>query len=276
MGLRIATNVPAQVAVRNLERNTQETAKSFSRLSSGNRIVNAGDDAAGLSISSKLEAEVRGLKQAARNANDGVSLVQTAEGALNETSDLLIRLRELGVQSASDTIGDDERSFLDREMQQLKQEVQRISEVTTYNGKPLLNGSLGNVDFQVGAHAGENQRITFQAGKSGMGVKDLGISGINVANKDDALESLSQIDDALKMVNTSRADLGAIQNRLHSAVSTVGVQIENLADARSRITDTDIAEETSTLVKNTILQDAGLSVLAQANKMPSNAVRLLM
>jgi flagellin len=276
MGLRVATNVPAQTAVRNLERNSAEAAKSLSRLSSGQRIVNAGDDAAGLSISNKLEAEVRGLKQAARNANDGISLVQTAEGALNETSNLLIRLRELGVQAASDTIGDSERSFLDREMQQLKSEVQRISEVTSYNDRPLLNGSSGEMAFQVGAHAGENQRIVYNTNSNAATVSNLGIGGISVANKDNALDSLQPIDEAITKVSSSRAELGAIQNRLHSAATTAGIHVENLSEARSRIADTDVAEETSNLVKQTILQEAGISVLAQANKMPSNAVRLLM
>lgn len=261
--------------MRNLQRNSEETSKSFARLSSGNRIVNAGDDAAGLSISQKLEAEVRGLKQASRNANDGVSLVQTAEGALNETSNLLIRLRELGVQAASDTIGDDERGFLNREMQQLKQEVQRISEVTQYNGKSLLNGSVGDINFQVGAHKGENQKITYNANANQATVSSLDIGGISVASKDDALDSLESIDGAISKVSNSRAELGAIQNRLHSAVNTTGIYIENLSEAKSRIADTDIAEETSNLVRKSILQDAGVAVLAQANQAPSKALRLL-
>ena len=275
MGLRISTNIPSLNAVRNLQKNSDESAKSFSRLSSGNRIVGAGDDAAGLSISQKLEAEVRGLKQAARNANDGVSLVQTAEGSMNEISNILIRLRELGVQAASDTIGDDERGFIDKEAQQLKQEIQRISEVTSFNGKSLLNGSLGDVNFQVGAHKGDNQKITFNASDNEASLSKLGVSGVSVASKGDALDALETIDAAIGKVNNSRAEFGAIQNRLHSAANALGVNIEAMSSARSRIADTDIAEESSRLVKNAILQDAGVAVLAQANQAPAKALRLL-
>ncbi len=218
---------------------------------------------------------MRGLKQAARNANDGVSLIQTAEGSMNEISNILIRMRELGVQAASDTIGDDERGFLDKEVQQLKQEVQRISEVTAFNGRALLNGSLGDVAFQVGAHKGDNQRIVFNGKDNSSTLSSLGVGGVGVASKDDALDSLESIDGAIGKINGSRAEFGAIQNRLHSAATSIGVNVEAMSSARSRIADTDIAEETSNLVKNSILQDASVAVLAQANQSPSKVLRLL-
>ncbi|NUM88823.1 MAG: flagellin FliC [Bdellovibrionales bacterium] len=275
MGLRVSTNVPSLVAVRNLEKNSQEVSKSFARLSSGSRFTSAGDDAAALTISSKLEAEVRGLRQAARNANDGVSLVQTAEGALNEVGNLLIRLRELGVQAASDTLGDAERGFLDQEYQQLKAEVDRISQVTSFNGKPLLNGSVSELDFQVGAHKGAANVIKFNGSDNAATVSYLGIGGASVVTKDDATDSLEVIDSALGKVNASRAELGGLQNRLHSAVSANALYMENLASTRSRMADTDVAEESSQLVKGLILQNAGVAVLAQANQSPNAALKLL-
>ncbi len=275
MGLRVNTNVPSLVAVRNLEKNSQDVAKSFARLSSGSRFTSAGDDAAALTISSKLEAEVRGLRQAARNANDGVSLVQTAEGALNEVSNLLIRLRELGVQSASDTLGDAERGFLDQEYQQLKAEIDRLSAVTSYNGKPLLDGSVNELDFQVGAHKGPNHVIKFNGADNAATASYLGITGAAVSTKDDAVDSLEVIDAAMGKVNASRAELGGLQNRLHSAASANALYMENLASTRSRMADTDVAEESSQLVRGLILQNTGVAVLAQANQSPNAALKLL-
>ena len=275
MGLRIATNVPAMNAQRNLEASSQEAAKAMSRLSSGERIVHAGDDAAGLAISKKLEGEVRSLQQAQRNANDGVSFVQTAEGSLNEVSNILIRLREIGVQSASDTIGDNERTFLDKEFQTLSQEIDRISSVTQFQGKPLINGEGGELSFQVGAHKGGDQLINYNAAEANATVSALGISGVSVESRENALDSLESIDQAANLVNGYRANLGALQNRLHSASNTVGNQVENLSEAKSRIADTDIALEASNLMKSTIIQNAGIAVLAQANSMSAGALKLL-
>ena len=275
MGLRIGTNVASLTVQRNLQASQQETNRSLARLSSGQRIVNASDDAAGLSISQNLEAEIRGLKQAARNANDGVSFVQTAEGGLNEVSNILIRLRELGVQAGSDTIGDDERSFLDREYQNLKQEIDRIAQVTNFNGRALLNGSGDELRFQVGAHKGENDVIKYRTDEANATTGSLGIRRTGVHSKSNALDSLEQVDDAIKKVNEFRAGLGATQNRLHSATNNLSVHIENLSDARSRIADTDVAEEASKLARNTMLQNAGIAVLAQANATPQGILRLL-
>jgi flagellin len=275
MGLRVATNVPSLSVQRNIQSNQKELNRSLGRLSSGQRIVTAGDDAAGLSLSNNLEAEIRGLKQAARNANDGVSFVQVAEGSLNEVSSILIRLRELGVQAASDTIGDQERGFLDKEYQSLKEEVNRIAQVTNFNGRKLLDGSGDELSFQVGNRKGENDQIKYRAGEFNVSTGQIGISSSGVANKDIALDSLEDVDNAIKVVNEYRATLGAAQNRLHSAANNLNINIENLSDARSRIADTDIAEEASRLAKNSVLQSAGIAVLAQANAAPNNALKLL-
>ena len=275
MGLRIATNIPSLATQRNLEATSTEASKSYARLSSGQRITKSGDDAAGLSISNKLEASVRGMRMAQRNANDGISFVQTAEGGINEVSNILIRLRELSVQAASDTVGDAERGFLDKEMQSLKSEVDRIAGVTNFNGTQLLSGEGEKLTFQVGISAGEMNRIEFDPAKTNVKTDALGVSGIQISTKDGALEGLANIDEALKRVNENRSELGALQNRLHSTSNSLGVAVENLAEARSRIADTDIAHETSVMVKNQILQNAGISVLAQANQMPNAALKLL-
>lgn len=275
MGLRIATNVPSLVAQRNLQESTKEQSRSIARLSSGQRIVNAGDDAAGLAISQNLLAETRGLKQAQRNANDGVSFVQTAEGSLNEVSNILIRLRELGVQAASDTLGDDERALLDKEYQSLKSEVDRIAQVSNFNGRKLLDGSGGELAFQVGSRAGENNRVNFRSNEADARTSALGVSGEGVASRDDALDSLEAVDEAISKVNSYRSSLGALQNRLHSASANLSVHIENISEARSRIADTDIAEEASQLAKASILQSAGVAVLSQANSSSANALKLL-
>jgi len=275
MGLRIATNVPSLATQRNIQNTGEEASKSYARLSSGNRITKSGDDAAGLSISNKLEASVRGMKMAQRNANDGISFVQTAEGGINEVSNILIRLRELSVQAASDTVGDAERGFLNKEVQSLKSEVDRISKVTNYNGTNLLSGEGKVLTFQVGHEAGEMNRIEFDPTKTNVSTSALGVSGVNLSSKDGALDALGSLDEAIKRVNENRSELGAMQNRLHSTSNSLGISIENLADARSRIMDTDIAAETSNLAKNNILQQAGISVLAQANAAPNSALKLL-
>lgn len=275
MGLRIATNVPSLATQRNITATNEEASKSFARLSSGNRITRAGDDAAGLAISNKLEASVRGMKMAQRNANDGISFVQTAEGGINEVSNILIRLRELSVQAASDTIGDQERGFLNKEVQSLKGEVDRIAKSTNYNGTNLLAGEGKELTFQVGAESGEMNRIAFDPEKTNVSAGALGVTGVDLASKDGALSALGMLDGAINKVNENRSELGALQNRLHSTSNSLGVSIENLSDARSRIADTDIAAETSNMIKNQVLQNAGISVLSQANSVPNAALKLL-
>ena len=274
MGLRISTNMAAMGASRVLANTSAEQSKTYQRLASGSRIVNSGDDAAGLSISEKLRASIRSLGQAERNANDGISFVQVAEGGLNEVGNILIRMRELGIQAASDTIGDTERGFIDKEIQSLKQEVDRIANVTTFNGTHLLNGEAGkDLEFHVGMN--KDDRLAFHAENYNVKASEIGISGIDYRSIDGARDALDSIDQAMVKVSGARAELGANQNRLQSTINNLGTQKESLSAARSRIADTDVASETSALVRGNILQSAGIAVLGQANAAPTAALRLL-
>jgi flagellin len=275
MGLRINTNVAAINARRMLTGSTENQQKSLERLSSGSRINKAGDDAAGLAISENLKAQIRGLRQAKRNASDGISLVQVTEGGLNEISNILVRLRELSVQAASDTIGDTERAFTDREFQSLKQEIQRISESTNYNGTQVLAGREQPIDIQVGIYNTGNDRLSYDTKFADSRLEALGIAEEAVTSKLGAQTSLAKIDFGLKQVNEVRSTLGAMQNRLASTVNNLSIYDENLSAANSRIRDVDVAEESSELVKQNILQQAGVSVLAQANSSQQQALKLL-
>jgi flagellin len=276
MGLRINTNVASLNAQRNLIGTKLAHDKSLEKLSSGYRINRAGDDAAGLAISESLKAQIRGLKQASRNAQDGISLVQVAEGALSETSNILVRLRELGVQAASDTIGPVERQFLNVEYDQLISEMQRIADGTEFNSTPLLNGTGAVFDIQVGVRNNPNiDRIVFDASKADATVAALGVNLTSVADKASAQNSLSAIDAAIISVSGMRADFGALQNRLQSTINNLAVSNENMSAANSRIRDVDIAEETSEMTRNNILLQAGTSVLAQANQSANTALTLL-
>lgn len=275
MGLRINTNVSAINARRLLVNSTEGTQKTLERLSSGNRINKAGDDAAGLAISENLRAQIRGLRQAKRNASDGISLVQVTEGGLNEVSNILVRLRELSIQAASDTIGDTERSFTDREFQALKSEIQRIAESTNYNGTPLLAGRDQPIDIQVGLYNQANDRLSYDTKFADSRLDALGITHESVLSKTGAQESLAKIDAGLKQVNEVRSTLGATQNRLQSTINNLAIYDENLSAANSRIRDADVAEESSELVKQQILQQAGVAVLGHANNFQQQALKLL-
>jgi flagellin len=276
MGLRINTNVASLNAQRNLRGTRLGLNKSLEKLSSGQRINRAGDDAAGLAISENLKAQIRGLGQAERNAEDGISLVQIAEGALSEVSNILIRLRELAVQAASDTIGATERKFLNVEFEQLTSEVDRIANSTEFNRVPLLNGTGAVLDIQIGTRNDPiSDRLTFDASSADVNVAALGLNLASVADKISAQNSLSSIDQAIISVSGIRADFGALQNRLQSTVNNIAVSIENLSSANSRVRDTDIAKETANLTKNNILITAGTSVLAQANASSKNALTLI-
>jgi flagellin len=248
-------------------------------LASGNRITEAGDDAAGLSISENLRGQIRSMYQAERNANDGLSFVQVAEGGMNEIGNILIRLRELGVQAASDTVGDKERGFIDKEVQSLIAEVDRIANVTNYNGTQLLNGeaSKSELQFQVGIRKESDgaDRIVFKPNDYNVKAGNLGIDGMSFTSIDDARDGLDKVDSAMSKVFEARASLGAMQNKLHATANNIGVAKENLSAARSRIADADIAAETSELVRGNILQQAGVAVLAQANTAPMAALKLL-
>jgi flagellin len=277
MGLRINTNVPALVAQRNLRGTRINLDRSLERLSSGSRINHAGDDAAGLAISESLRAQIRGLGQAERNAQDGISLVQIAEGAMSEVSNLLIRMRELGVQAASDTVGQQERKFIDVEFQQLISEVDRIAQSTEYNRVPLLNGQSNTFEIQVGTR--NNPAIDriklFDANSADINIVSLGLNLASLGDKASAQNSLSAIDGALESVTAIRSNFGALQNRLQSVTNNIMISRENLAAANSRIRDTDMAEETSELTKNQILSQSGVAVLGQANQTIKQALNLL-
>lgn len=276
MGLRIGTNVSALNAQKNLYATQMNSAKSMARLASGLRINQAADDAAGLAISENLKGQIRGYRQATRNANDGISLVQVAEGSLAEVGNMLIRLRELGVQASSDTIGENERRFIDVEYQQLKSEIQRVTEATQFNGYELLNGTGGIIDIQVGVNNDAfRDRISFNSGASNASVDALGLTAETVSSKENAQLSLAAIDRAITSVNAIRANFGALQNRLVSTANNLLVSEENLTAANSRIRDTDIATETSELTKNSILTQAGISILGQANSQQQLALKLL-
>ena len=276
MGLRIMTNVSALNAQKNLYMTGINLNKSMARLSSGQRINQAADDAAGLAISENLKAQIRGLRQANRNANDGISLVQIAEGSLNEVSNMLIRLRELGIQAASDTIGDTERKFLDVEYQQLKSEIQRVTESTQYNGYDLLNGTGSIIDIQVGVNYDPfKDRISFIAGAANSTLEALGMVAETVGTKEGAQTTLSVLDDAMTSVNAIRANFGAMQNRLQSTSSNLLIYDENMSAANSRIRDADIAAESTEMVRNNILMQAGTAILGQANQVNQLALKLL-
>lgn len=276
MGLRIATNTSALNAQRQMSITRLALDKSLEKLASGSRINHAGDDAAGLAISENLRAQIRGIRQAKRNAQDGISLIQVSEGGLNEIGNILIRLRELSIQAASDTIGDTERGFTDREFQSLKQEVDRIANVTNFNGTPLLNGRAGIFEIQVGTHNNPIlDRVVYNGERSDATLDALKLGGESVATKQGAQLSLAVIDDALVQVNSVRADLGALQNRLQSTINNQMISDENLSAANSRIRDTDFAEEVSELTKNNILMQSGVSVLSQANTTQQSTLKLL-
>jgi flagellin len=276
MGLRIATNIASQSVQKNLKEVSNAGNAELEKLSSGKRITKAADDAAGLAISTNLEAQTKGLRQATRNANDGVSLVQTAEGGLAETSNILVRLRELTIQAASDTVGEQERGFLDKEYQQLALEIDRISESTTFNGSQLLNGKgKGSMDFQVGAFAGEQNKITFDSSTTDSSASSIGVSGTSISEKDSALDAISNVDLAIEKVSGQRADLGSIQSRLQSTVKNLETQTINQDSARSVIQDVDVAEASAKLASNNVVKNAAVSTLAQANQIPMSALRLI-
>lgn len=277
MGLRINTNVPALIAQRNLRTTRTSLDKTLERLSSGLRINHAGDDAAGLAISEILRAQTRGLAQAERNALDGISVIQIAEGGLSEISNILIRMRELGVQAASDTIGQNERKFLNLEFQQLLEEIDRISGSTEYNKVPLLNGSASTFDIQIGTrnNPSVDRLRLFDSTAADVNVVALGINLASVADKPTAQSSLASIDEALGSVTAIRASFGATQNRLQSVINNIRISRENITSATSRIRDMDMAEETTELTKNQILMQSGVSVLTQANTSIKSALGLL-
>ena len=273
MGLRVNNNVGSINAQRNLANTTERLQNSLQRLSSGLRITRASDDAAGLAISENFRAEVRGLTQASRNANDGISLLQVAEGALNETSGLLVRMRELAVQSANGTLGSTERNTINDEFQDLASEITRIANVTSFIGIWILNTS-GSITFQVGSEGTSSDTISVSGVQATATAVGIGTS-VSVSTASGATGALGTLDSAISTVASLRAGFGTVQNRLESTIRSLAVAIENTASAESQIRDVDFASETAELTRSQVLQQAGVSILAQANVSTQSALALL-
>jgi flagellin len=278
MAISILTNTASLGSQKSLNRTSTALSANFAKLSSGQRINTAGDDAAGLAISEKMKSQIRSMSQAERNANDGISLLQTAEGALNENSGILTRMRELSMQSANATLGTAERASIGEEFTQLTQEIDRIAEVTQFNGQNLLNGGTADFSFQVGINSSANDTITatmVSTKSASYGVTKTDLTGLKVDTADNAKLALASLDTAIQDTSTARASLGATQNRLQVTVSNLQSANTNLSAANSRIRDVDVAEESANMTRNNILSQAGVAVLAQANQLPSMALSLL-
>jgi len=276
MGMRVNTNMMAVNAQRNLRMNQSVLSGNTEKLASGHRINKSADDAAGLAISEQLNASVRSFQQAGRNAQDGISFVQVAEGGMNEISNMITRLRELSVQAASDTVGNLERGFLDKEAQQLKLEIQRVASGTEFNGTQLLNGQGGKLDFQIGVKNDDFQdRISYNPETTNVTLDALGLASINLSEKGSAQGGLESLDNSIKILNSNRSELGALQNRLQSTIANTEVAIENFSAAKSRIRDTDVANVTADLTRDTVKTQASTAVLAQANQTTALALKLI-
>jgi flagellin len=274
MSLRINNNIASLTAQKNLASVTGRLEGNFKRLSSGLRIATAADDAAGLAISERLRSQIRSLDQASRNANDAISLTQTAEGGLNEVSNILGRLRELAIQANTDTTSDQDKDTLQAELSQLVDEIDRISQQVEFNNISVLDGSNTSVEFGIGldAEAGvDTVSVTLDSVRSA----DLSIDTIDIGSTGDVSAALAAIDAAIDTVSGFRANLGAVENRLNSAIANLGTQIENITAAESRIRDVDVARESADLTRNNIIQQASLAILAQANQQPQSALNLL-
>lgn len=274
MGLRIQTNLPSISAQRVLGVQQKRQEHATQALASGSRIVTASDDAAGLAISESLKGQTRGIAMARNNAFNAGSAIQISEGGLNEINNILIRFRELGIQAASDTVGDSERGFLNEEAKQLLEEADRIAKTTRFGDKRLLDGSGGDMEFHVGAFAGEENVIKYSLSTNAT-ASELGIDSLSVEDKDSARDSLQMVDDALQKIGAMRANFGSIQSRLYATTSNLDIQYENLSAANSRIRDADVAKETAELASASVLQQAAVSVLAQANSFPGIAMKLI-
>jgi len=275
MAISVVTNVASLRAQRNLNKTANAMTGHIEKLSSGLRINKAGDDAAGSAISSQLTAYEQGLKQANRNANDGVSLIQTAEGAMNEMTGIVQRMRELSVQAANEgTMDSTERGYLDQEFQLLESELDRIVNVTEYNGQKLVDGSVSTgVSFQVGMKNTGNDRISISIANSNS--TSLGLNDESLSSASNAQKAIAALDTALQTINTTRGTLGATQNRLEATMSNLSVMHENMAAGNSRIKDVDVAEESAAFTRSQILSQAGTSMLAQANSLPQSALSLI-
>ncbi|WP_088917188.1 flagellin [Granulosicoccus antarcticus] len=269
MAQTINTNVMSLTAQRNLSKSQSSLSTSMERLSSGLRINSAKDDAAGLAIAERMNTQVRGMNVAIRNANDGISLAQTAEGGLQEAGNMLQRMRELAVQSKNGTNSDSDRANLDAEFQQLNEEITRIGETTVYNGQSVLNASAGAaVVFQVGANNASNNTLSIE-------LTAIASMTENVTSVAGAAAAIDAIDTMIDEVTSSRADFGAVQSRFESAINNLQVGMENQAAARGRIVDADFAVETANMTRSQILQQAGNAMVSQANSAPQSVLQLL-
>ena len=271
MGLRINNNIEALNAWKALNNTSSALQKSMEKLSSGLRINRAGDDAAGLAISEKLRGQIRGLNQAVRNAQDGISLIQTAEGGLNEIHNILQRMRELAVQAANDTLTTTDRNAISGELTQLAEEITRISTDTEFNTKKLLNGSITSMKFQIGANSGQYIALGIKTA----GATALSVDALVVTNAASAAAAITKINNAIETISQERAKLGAVQNRLEHTIANLSTAAENLTASESRIRDVDMAQEMMAFTKNQILQQAGVAILAQANQAPQAVLQLL-
>jgi flagellin len=271
MGLRVNTNIFSMTAQRNLSVATERLQGNYAKLSSGLRIASAADDAAGLGISERMRSQIRSYGANLRNTQDAVSLVQTAEGALNEVSGNLARMRELAIQASNGTLSDADRTVIDTEFQALVAEIDRISGETEFNGTALLDGTTSSIDMQVGLDSGDTITVDLQD----VSTSTLGLTSVDVTSDTNAVAALADIDSAIDDINTARGDLGAVQNRLMSAFRSITNTRENLSASESRIRDVDVASETADLTRNTIMQQAAVAVLSQANSQPSLALSLL-
>jgi len=270
----IVNNNPASIAAqRNLAINTLSLNRSVEHLSSGLRITRAADDAAGLGLSESLRAQIRSINQATRNANDGISLTQIADGAAATIGSLLARLRELSSQSASGTVGNTERSYIDQEFVALRSEIDRIAQVTEFNGQALTSGSTISFSIAIGFRSASGNTLSLDL--NDITTTSLGLNSVNVSTSANATSALANIDSAISAIATARAEYGSIQNRFEATIANLQVTSENLTAAESRIRDADVALETSVFTKNQILVQAGIATLAQANTLPQQALALL-
>lgn len=274
MGMRINTNLASMVAQRALSAQTKRQEHASQALATGQRIVQASDDPAGLAIAENLKSEIRANGQAKMNAQSAISLSQVGEGALSEMSNLVTRLRELSVQSASDTISDKERTYLQQEAKSLTEELDRISKTTKFGNSSLLDGSKSEFDFHIGAGSGKDNMVRFQS-QSNVTASELDLDGASVSSKSDAVDLISKTDSALSKIAQARSSFGSLQSRMESIVTTLDIKQENLSATRSRVIDSDMAKEASELASAQVLQNASASVLAQANMQPMLAMKLL-
>lgn len=275
MAISIVSNIASLSAQRSLNKTQAALETNMGRLATGLRINRAGDDSAGLAISEKFRAQTRSMSQAERNGMDGISMLQVAEGGMNETANILARMRELAVQSANSTNSATDRDFLDQEFQELLSEIDRVSAVTQFNGVQLIDGTATDLDFQIGINTTSDDVIQVLSADLDVTAATLAVTGLDVQDRANSLTAIDAIDAAIDSVSTARSTVGAAQNRMQVAVANLGNMRENLSAAESRIRDVDVAEETAAMTRQSILMQSGVAVLAQANQQPAMALSLI-